>query len=165
VSDNPPRICLVNHSHITDLIRIGEASKLSPWSAQSYLDEIKNPNAILLRLVSCENEIIGFVVGRLVPGGEIDVRMDAEIYNIAVVSEHRNTGNGQRLLDEFLQISSERGAKNIWLEVRESNFPAIAFYRKNGFEQVQRRPNFYEDPRESALLMRLDLTTQKGLLI
>lgn len=138
---------------------------MSPWSAQSYLDEIKNPDAILLRLVSSENEIIGFVVGRLVPGGNVEFRTDAEIYNIAVVSEHRNTGNGQLLLDEFLKISIERGAKNVWLEVRESNRSAIAFYRKNGFEQVQTRPNFYKDPRESALLMRLDLTAQKGLLI
>jgi ribosomal-protein-alanine N-acetyltransferase len=50
----------------------------------------------------------------------------------------------------------------VWLEVRESNHKAIAFYVKNGFEQVQTRPNFYENPREAALLMRLKLPPKKS---
>lgn len=160
-----PRISTVNHSHIADLIRIGEESKLSPWSAQSYIEEMRNPDSIMLRLISEENEIIGFVVGRLVPGGDIEVRTDAEIYNIAVTQKHQSQGHGQSLLNAFLEISADRNASFVWLEVRESNEKAISFYRKNGFEPVQSRPNFYQDPREAALLMRLDIGGRKKLRI
>jgi len=158
--DRPPdntRICSVESSHIADLIRIGEETNLSPWSAESYLAEIKNPAAIMLRLVSDENETIGFIVGRLVAGGEIETRTDAEIYNIAVINGHHGRGNGQHLLDDFIDKASTSGAQNVWLEVRESNKKAIDFYKKNGFAEVQTRANFYTNPRENAILMRLKL--------
>jgi ribosomal-protein-alanine N-acetyltransferase len=162
VNKESTRICAVTQSYIADLIRIGEETNLSPWSAQSYLEEIRNPKAILLRLVCEENETIGFVVGRLVLGGEAEVRTDAEIYNIAVVNDRQHRGNGQKLLDSFLERCSEHRVNYVWLEVRESNHKAITFYRKNGFEQIQSRPNFYENPREAALLMRLKLESEKG---
>lgn len=152
----------MEQSHVADLIRIGEETNLSPWSAQNYLEEIKNPNAIMLRLVSDENETIGFVVGRLVPAGDVEVRTDAEIYNIAIVADHQQRGNGRRLLEQFLECARDRGGDHVWLEVRESNKKAIHFYKKHGFEQLQSRPNFYENPREAALLMRCKLTSEKG---
>jgi ribosomal-protein-alanine N-acetyltransferase len=157
-----PRIAAVTPSHVADLIRIGEETRLSPWSAEHYLDEIKNPRSIMLRLISDENETVGFVVGRLVLGGDLEVRTDAEIYNIAVINEEQQRGNGQRLLDAFLARCAEKDTRCVWLEVRESNHKAIGFYVKNGFEQVQSRPNFYNDPVEAALLMRLKLPLKKS---
>ncbi|MBV9240368.1 MAG: ribosomal protein S18-alanine N-acetyltransferase [Acidobacteria bacterium] len=156
------RICSVERSHIADLIQIGEAANLSPWSAQSYVEEMKNPNSIMLRLVTDENETIGFVVGRLVAGGEIDVRTDAEIYNIAVKEALQGRGAGQKLLNAFVGRVSDAGAQKVWLEVRESNRKAIDFYKKNGFEAVQTRPHFYTNPRENAILMSLRLRQRKG---
>ncbi|HEV7700661.1 MAG TPA: ribosomal protein S18-alanine N-acetyltransferase [Pyrinomonadaceae bacterium] len=160
-SNDLTRICSVECSHIADLIRIGEETNLSPWSAQSYFEEIKNPRSIMLRLVSDENHTLGFVVGRLVAGGDIDVSVDAEIYNIAITTAHQRYGYGQLMLDRFLRECNDKAVENVYLEVRESNAKAISFYRKNGFEQVQTRPNFYNDPREHALLMRLKLKDQR----
>jgi [ribosomal protein S18]-alanine N-acetyltransferase len=151
------RIRPVDASHIGEMIRIGEETNLSPWSAQSYLDELKNPSAIMLRLVDEENTIIGFVVGRIILGGEIETRRDAEIYNIAVAEQYQQKGCGQQLFDAFVVICREKQAANIWLEVRESNQKAIKFYEKNGFERVQTRPSFYSNPREHALVMLLIL--------
>jgi ribosomal-protein-alanine N-acetyltransferase len=151
------RIRPVEASHIADLMRIGEETNLSPWSAQSYLEEMKNPDAVILRMVNTENATIGFVVGRLIPAGETEPRTDAEIYNIAVVSHEQRRGCGQTLFEAFRHRCVLRNAANIWLEVRESNQPAIRFYEKNGFEQVQSRNHFYENPREHAILMRLRL--------
>jgi [ribosomal protein S18]-alanine N-acetyltransferase len=151
------RIRPVEASHIGELIRIGEETNLSPWSAQGYLDEMKNPAAIILRLVDEENVIIGFVVGRIILGGEIETRFDAEIYNIAVTEQNQRQGCGQLLFDEFVAECSKKQVAGIWLEVRESNQKAIKFYEKNGFEHVQTRPSFYNDPREHALIMRLIL--------
>lgn len=151
------RIRPVETSHIGEMIRIGEETNLSPWSAQSYIDEMKNPAAIMLRLVDEENAIVGFVVGRIILGGEIETRLDAEIYNIAVTEQNQRHGCGQRLFDEFVQKCREKLVASIWLEVRESNQKAIKFYEKNGFERVQTRPSFYSNPREHALVMRLIL--------
>jgi ribosomal-protein-alanine N-acetyltransferase len=151
------RIRSVEASHVADLIRIGDETNLSPWSAQSYLEEMKNPNAIMLRAVNDDNATIGFVVGRLVPAGDTELRTDAEIYNIAVVLNEQRRGCGQSLFDAFVERCRTSGAANIWLEVRESNEQAIRFYEKNGFERVQSRRSFYENPREHAILMRLSL--------
>ncbi|MFZ1701106.1 MAG: ribosomal protein S18-alanine N-acetyltransferase [Pyrinomonadaceae bacterium] len=151
------RIRPVEAGNVADLIRIGEETNLSPWTAQHYLDEIKDPNAIMLRVVAEDNSTLGFVVGRRVTGGSIDTTLDAEIYNIAVNKERQGSGFGQELFDAFANLCRQSGVGNIWLEVRESNKQAIGFYKRNGFEQVQTRNNFYSDPREHALLMRLIL--------
>ena len=152
-----PRLKQVEAAHIGDLIRIGEETNLSPWSAQSYLEEMKNENSIMLRLVDEDNTIVGFIVGRIVAAGSMEKHVDAEIYNIAVIDSQQRTGCGQTLFDAFKVICSKRNAANIWLEVRESNEKAIKFYERNGFTRVQTRNHFYENPREHAILMRLNL--------
>jgi len=152
-----PRIRSVETSHIADLIRIAEETNLSRWSAQSYIDEMKIPDSIMLRLETGDNATVGFVVGRFVPGGQIEVVTDAEIYNIAITENAQEKGFGQLLFDAFKNLCRERNAANIWLEVRESNDKALKFYEKNGFERVQTRPSFYENPREHAVLMKLIL--------
>ncbi len=148
------RIRPVEPAHIADLIRIGDDTRLSPWTAESYLAELKIADAILLRLEDDQNSTLGFIVGRMIDGGAVEVVREAEIYNIAVVADAQGHGFGQKLYDAFLTEVSHRGAKHIWLEVRESNSQAIAFYERNGFERVQTRSNFYANPREHALLMR-----------
>ena len=156
-NQNSLRIRSIDASHIADLIRIGEETNLSQWSAQSYLDEMKNPDSVMLRLVASDNSTIGFVIGRFVIGGEIETCTDAEIYNIAVTEKEQRKGLGQFLFDAFIAKCLKKKATNVWLEVRESNEKAIAFYEKNGFTAVQTRPSFYENPREHALLMKLVL--------
>jgi [ribosomal protein S18]-alanine N-acetyltransferase len=156
------RIRNAESSHVADMMRIARETNLSHWSAQSYLDEMRNPEAIMLRLIAEDNSLTGFVVGRLVKGGLVDTHIDGEIYNIAVTADKQRNGFGQILLDAFLVKCYERSANQVWLEVRQSNRKAIRFYEKNGFEHVQTRNHFYENPREHALLMRLDLENREG---
>jgi ribosomal-protein-alanine N-acetyltransferase len=156
------RIRTIESSHIGDIMRIADETGLSHWSAQSYLDEMKNPDAIMLRVADGEDLVAGFIVGRLVQGGDIEVRTDAEIYNIAVDRPKQGRGLGQVLLDAFVEQCTSKAAEQVWLEVRQSNRPAIAFYERNGFEHVQTRNHFYTDPPEHALLMRLDLKIREG---
>ena len=158
--DEEVRVRFVDACHISDLIRLGQSVNLSPWTADSYLSELKNPDAVMLRLVSQENKTIGFVVGRFVNSSADHI--DAEIYNIAIAESEQRKGNGQRLFDEFLDSCRRRGVNNIWLEVRQSNERAIAFYKRNGFQPVQKRSHFYENPREHGWLMRLVLKTNEA---
>ncbi|MFM9904295.1 MAG: ribosomal protein S18-alanine N-acetyltransferase [Pyrinomonadaceae bacterium] len=153
----PPRIRAVDASHIAALIRIADETNLSAWSAQNYLDELPIPESIMLRLESGTNKTIGFIVGRIVPGGVLETEKDAEIYNIAVVEDQQHKGFGQELFDAFVARCRDLDVRSIWLEVRASNQKAISFYGRNNFEYVQSRNNFYERPREQALLMKLVL--------
>jgi len=154
---NEIRIRSVESSHIGALIELGEATNLSPWSAQSYLDELKDPRSIMYRIESEENATIGFIVGRMVPAADDENAVDADIYNIAVTESYQKKGNGKILLDEFITKCRESLVRSVWLEVRESNSTAINFYTQNGFFAVTTRKHFYTDPPEHALLMRLNL--------
>ena len=60
------RICGIHTGHVADLIHIGDTVGLSPWTAENYLDELKNPDSVMLRLVSIDNKTLGFVVGGVV---------------------------------------------------------------------------------------------------
>lgn len=151
------RIRPVDSSHIADLIRIADETNLSTWSAQNYLDEFQMPGSIMLRLESELNVTIGFVVGRIVDGGVVETEHQAEIYNIAIDKSEQGKGFGQLLFDAFIEKCNEQNVTSVWLEVRESNEKAIGFYKSNGFEHVQSRNNFYDNPREAALLMKLVL--------
>ncbi len=152
------RIRTIETSHIGALIALGEAVNLSHWSAQSYIDELKEPRSIMIRLESPENATVGFIVGRIVAAADNEHAVDADIYNIAVDESIQGNGNGQFLFDEFLQRCRESLVRSIWLEVRESNGTAIKFYERNGFFAVTTRKHFYTNPPEHALLMRLNLS-------
>jgi ribosomal protein S18 acetylase RimI-like enzyme len=105
----------IRASHIGDLISLAEETGLSPWTANNYLDELRNPRAIMLRLASDDNTTVGFIVGRLVAGSE-GPRPDAEIYNIAVWSDQQRKGHGQAMLDAFVSICRDHAVSSIWLE-------------------------------------------------
>lgn len=113
-----------------------------PWPLsgfQTFLGE--------LGLVSeSDGQVVGYIFARAA-GGE------AEILNLAVHPAHRRRGVGRRLLEEILTRVAKRGAALLFLEVRASNTVAQAFYREMGFKQVGRRPNYYDRPREDALIL------------
>ena len=151
------RIRLVDSSHIGDLIRIAEDTNLNRWTAAHYVDELKNSESIMLRLESEVNKTIGFIVGRIVPAVDSDLAVDADIYNIGVEPAFQRRGFGQMLFDGLADICRTKHVRSIWLEVRETNFPAIKFYERNGFHPVTVRNDFYSNPRENGVVMRCDL--------
>src|ERR1700747_790592 len=83
---------------------------------------------------------------------------EAEILDVAVPTRHRRKGYARLLLKNFLALAQKRGTSEILLEVRESNVAALALYREFGFQAAGRRPNYYRDPLEAALLLRLKIT-------
>lgn len=78
---------------------------------------------------------------------------DGALTNVATAPDARRTGLGERVLRELMERARERGVTHFSLEVRESNFPAIALYEKLGFQTAGKRPRFYKDPAEAALVM------------
>ncbi len=82
---------------------------------------------------------------------------EAEILDIAVAEKHRRHGNARFLLKKFVELLRQHGIGDVFLEVRESNFPAIALYRKFGFSTSGRRLNYYQHPQEAAILLHLKI--------
>jgi len=80
---------------------------------------------------------------------------EVEILDLAVDPALRRQGYAAFLLRNFLKDASRSPAKKVFLEVRESNAAAIALYQKFGFQISGRRPNYYRNPQEDALLLAL----------
>ncbi len=96
---------------------------------------------------------VGFVLARLAAG-------EGEILTVAVARAHRRQGLGWQLMDAVLRELHAQRAEALFLEVDETNAPAIGLYRRLGFRQVGHRPNYYRSTEHGptgALVMRRDL--------
>jgi [ribosomal protein S18]-alanine N-acetyltransferase len=141
--------------HAAAIREIAKSSGIDAWTIDQYLQEIHSTESIVLVAVY-GGAVLGFVLGRVVPGSV--AATEAEIYNIAVTNEARRKGIGRMLLAAAIEHFISRACECIWLEVRSSNSAAVQFYENNGFNGSSTRRNFYANPVEDALVMRLDLT-------
>jgi ribosomal-protein-alanine N-acetyltransferase len=139
-------------SDIDELSEIERESFSRPWTAGQLLREIYGEDAFFAAAKSAERGagILGFVVMRRI--GE-----EAELMNIAVRSGARRRGAGSALLAAAIENARGNGIGQIYLEVRASNEAAIGLYGKRGFRSVGRRRNYYEEPREDAVIMKKTL--------
>jgi ribosomal-protein-alanine N-acetyltransferase len=141
-------------SDAVELRRIALASGIDAWGIDDYSSETQRPDSIILKATDGE-QMVGFLMARIIPG--VSEAAEAEIYNIAVSSAHRRLGIANAIFEHFSHILQDKGVTGIWLEVREGNGSAIAFYRKNGFLVEATRRDMYSDPTENALVMRCEL--------
>ncbi|QQS88447.1 ribosomal protein S18-alanine N-acetyltransferase [Fusobacterium canifelinum] len=113
---------------------------------KTYLETlIKADNSFIYAYI-IEDKVCGY----LMVLDSIDVY---EILAIATVEEYRNKGIAQELLDKIK-------TKDIFLEVRESNQIAINFYKKNKFKEISVRKNYYSEPNENAIIMKLEVNNE-----
>jgi ribosomal-protein-alanine N-acetyltransferase len=96
--------------------------------------------------------IVGFVGVWIMPD-------EAHIVTIATRESHRRRGIGEMLLISAIELAQDKRQPLVTLEVRVSNDPAISLYRKYGFEEVGRRPRYYSDNREDALILTVSSIT------
>ncbi|HEV2387675.1 MAG TPA: ribosomal protein S18-alanine N-acetyltransferase [Candidatus Acidoferrales bacterium] len=116
-----------------------QSPEASSWPAGSYRD-------FTGWAAELSGAVAGFVVARIAAD-------ELEILNLAVDPAERGRGIGRELLARVLAFGGEAGARRAVLEVRESNQGARRFYAAQGFAAVGRRPGYYRDPVEDALLM------------
>ena len=123
-----------------------------PWERQAFSDELARPWARLevLRQVAT-GQVVGFCNYWLVAD-------ELHILNVAVHPDERRHGHAARLLEHMLSEAKRSQTRVVLLEVRLSNHPAQALYRKFGFREVGTRPKYYADNGEDALLMDRELS-------
>lgn len=121
-----------------------------PWSLLNFRDSLSAGYCALVG--EHPSGIVTYGVMAIAPG-------EAQILNLSVAPHVRRQGLGRTLLRRFLEIANERGASQVFLEVRPSNTAAIALYTYGGFEPIARRRGYYpaDSGREDALVMRHSL--------
>jgi ribosomal-protein-alanine N-acetyltransferase len=137
-----------------------------PWSRRSFaslLDDARVRFTVACAPAAGGDAVVGDAVGDVVVGGVADVvgyvviwlvADEAELANLAVAPGRRRQGIGRYLLDSAMGEALVGGATSLYLEVRESNVAARALYGGRGFLAVGRRPAYYRNPTEDALLLR-----------
>jgi ribosomal-protein-alanine N-acetyltransferase len=147
------RMVRVRQGEAADLPRLVEIASHSATAAQwnqTEYHQLFAPAPLQNRatlVIEQNSGVVGFIVGR-------QVGNEWEIENIAVTGSARRCGLGTRLLGEFLDLVRDRGGKEIFLEVRESNLAARALYEKWAFVEAGRRKGYYQGPSEDALVLK-----------
>ena len=121
-----------------------------PWSERSIAHELTNPLSYWLVAVEGDR-LAGYV-------GSQSVLDEADMMNIAVEPAYRRQGIAEGLVERLVSHLALTQVRCLTLEVRASNEPAKALYEKLGFIQVGRRPNYYRNPKEDALILRKEWT-------
>lgn len=141
-------------NYADEILQIQAATGLSFWSKNDYLNELERADSVFKIAQNTDKKIIGFALVRLLVGDSNSSFDSAEILNIAVRRSFQKQGVGQMIFNEILRELESKKIAEIWLEVRESNAEAIAFYQKNGFEMRFERKNYYQNPVENALIFQ-----------
>ena len=136
-------IVRMNESHVSAVAELERMNFSAPWDENSVRSELTNKLA--LWLVALDGDaVVGYV-------GSQTVLQEADMMNIAVADSHRRRGIARLLVEELIR---QLDAYQLTLEVRQSNIAAISLYGSMGFTQVGMRKNYYQKPKENALILR-----------
>lgn len=116
-----------------------------PWSRQAMEESVRTGQMFFLTAY-CDGKAVGECALRTICG-------EGEITNVAVLPEYRRLGIGRALMAELIKQGKKAGIREFTLEVRAGNRAAIRLYEENGFKTEGIRRNFYENPREDAMIM------------
>lgn len=139
-------ILKMQEAHVSQVAELEKICFRDPWSVKSVSDELTNP--LSLWLVAIEGDRVAGYVGSQTVMGETDMM------NVAVHPDFRRSGIAEALIRELeIQLKSLE-SRCLTLEVRASNEPARNLYEKLDFSQIGKRPNYYRNPKEDALILR-----------
>lgn len=135
---------------VSDVFFIDKEAFADPWGEEYFKGCINDAFHSVLCALDPSGETVGYITAS-------SVASESEILRIAVSKSHRGLGIGGVLLDAFIEERRTKGDEVIFLEVRRSNAPAVSLYRSRGFTVYAERANYYKNPTEDALLMRLEI--------
>ena len=141
------KIVPMNEGHLEELERLEKLCFSRPWSRRMLAEELENQCAAFL---VAEDGVSGKVLGY---AGLLVMADEGYITNVAVFPEYRRSGVAAKLIEVFENFARGNRLAFLTLEVRPSNAAAIALYRLFGFQEVGRRKNYYDLPKEDALIL------------
>ena len=149
------RIATINRTDLEPILAIEQLSFKWPWGRISFEGELSCQNACnyVVKSADTDNEfqIVAYAFLRRVED-------ELHILKIAVAPAQRGHGLATWFLNHCFIMGARQGTNFVFLEVRPSNTPAIELYQKLGFAEIGRRPNYYPNSMEDALIMMKKLT-------
>lgn len=130
---------------IMQVAALEAASFTMPWTAQAFAEQLQKEHTLYM-VAEKDGRVIGVC-------GYIECCGDADICNVSVDSLYQNQGVATKMLTTLLEAGYTLGVEAYTLEVRAGNAAAIQVYEKLGFQSEGVRPDFYEKPKEDALIM------------
>ena len=140
------RIDDVREEQLEQIEEIEKACFSMPWTIEQLKSQLKDSQHEFIAALDDEGRVLGYV-------GMMYVLDEGYISNVAVAPEARRQGIGRDLIKELMARAAALDLAFVTLEVRCSNAAAIALYEKQGFVPVGKRKNYYDFPREDAILM------------
>ncbi len=132
--------------HLDQAAEIERICFSDPWSRRMLSEHLENECAATLVAQGEDGTVLGYA-------GVLVVLDEGYITNVAVRPEYRRQGVASQLLEVFARFAQGRELAFLSLEVRASNAAARALYAKHGYVQAGLRKNYYEHPREDAIIM------------
>ena len=140
------RIVPMNADHLDEVAELEQVCFSTPWSRNMLAEELDNACSAFLVALDDQGRVAGYA-------GLQVILDEGYITNVAVQPEYRRQGVAGQLLAVFLNFAKGTHLAFLTLEVRASNYGAIALYGGLGFRSVGRRKNYYEHPKEDAIIM------------
>lgn len=158
VADNSVSIIRMSEHDLLEVVEIEESSGLSRWGWAAYYAELQGTNRNLMLVARVANakrqqrshSLAGYIVARM--GAD-----ELHINNVAVREIYRRQSIGRSLLDRILEEGTRARVPCAFLELRAGNHAALALYENCGFRVTARRPKYYSEPVEDALVMSIQL--------
>lgn len=144
---------LAEKTDIESILRVERESFPRPWNRRSFEEELESESSRVWVAGRAEGSAIGYLCYRLIAD-------EMEILRIGVALGLRGRGVATRLLDDGFHEARADGARTAVLEVRSSNALALGLYRKLNFSPIGKRPGYFPDTGEAALILTKDL--EKG---
>jgi [ribosomal protein S18]-alanine N-acetyltransferase len=149
------KIRRLSYSDLPQVVAIERRSFPTPWSLAMFVLELSKPSGVCLAALR-DGDLVGYLVCS---------RYDAvwHVMNVSVDPDARRQGVASALIEALLERIDD-GVAQITLEVRPTNHGAIALYERFGFQAAGRRPRYYQDNGEDALIMWRTPATLAGRL-
>ena len=119
----------------------------SPWTKQNFIDELSNQYSKMFVLIQ-DDLVLGYV-------GAWQVLDNADITKVTILPNLKNKGLGKYIFSFMMNNLLNDGVKQINLEVRKSNAPAIHLYEKFGFKKISERKKYYADGEDALIYVYL----------
>ena len=145
------RIVPMTADHLDEVAELERICFTTPWSRNMLVEELENDCAAFLVALDDQGRVAGYA-------GLQVILDEGYITNVAVRPDCRRQGVAGQILQVFLDFAQAQGLAFLTLEVRASNYGAIALYGSRGFRGMGRRKNYYEHPREDAIIMTKEFT-------
>lgn len=145
------QIVPMSADHLDEVAALEQICFSDPWSRNLLAEELDNALSAFLVALDGDGRVAGYA-------GLQVILDEGTITNIAVRPDCRRQGVAGKLLQVFLDFARGNRLAFLTLEVRASNYDAIALYGSRGFRSAGRRKNYYRQPREDAIIMTKEFT-------